>query len=133
MKGIILAGGKGTRLYPVTQVISKQLLPVYDKPLPVYGTGENVRDRLYTDDHCRAIDPVFGGDRKGHDMRYAIDPAKIHAELGWLPETKFADGIMKTIAWYLDNRAWWEEIVSGEYRDYYERMYGGRQISAREG
>ena len=65
-------------------------------------------------------------DRKGHDMRYAIDPAKIHAELGWLPETMFADGIQKTIQWYLDNRAWWEEIISGEYQNYYEKMYGNR-------
>lgn len=65
-------------------------------------------------------------DRKGHDMRYAIDPTKIHKELGWLPETKFADGIQKTIRWYLDNRAWWETIISGEYRDYYEKMYGNR-------
>ena len=65
-------------------------------------------------------------DRKGHDMRYAIDPAKIHAELGWLPETKFEDGIKRTIRWYLDHRAWWETIVSGEYRSYYERMYGNR-------
>lgn len=136
-----------------------------DKPLPVYGEGLNVRDWLYVEDHCKAIDLILrsgkvgevyniGGhnemrnidivkiiceklgkpeslityvtDRKGHDMRYAIDPAKIHAELGWLPETKFADGIEKTIQWYLDNRSWWEAIVSGEYRDYYERMYGGR-------
>lgn len=65
-------------------------------------------------------------DRKGHDMRYAIDPAKIHAELGWLPETMFADGIEKTIQWYLDNRAWWEEIISGEYQNYYEKMYDNR-------
>ena len=65
-------------------------------------------------------------DRKGHDMRYAIDPAKIHAELGWLPETKFSDGICKTVDWYLNNRNWWEEIVSGEYRDYYAKMYGNR-------
>ena len=65
-------------------------------------------------------------DRKGHDMRYAIDPAKIHRELGWLPETKFADGIVKTVRWYLDNRSWWEEIVSGEYQNYYAKMYGNR-------
>ena len=136
-----------------------------DKPLPVYGTGENVRDWLYVEDHCKAIDMILhngrvgevyniGGhnemrnidivkiickalgkpeslityvtDRKGHDMRYAIDPTKIHRELGWLPETKFADGIQKTIRWYLDNRAWWETIISGEYRDYYEKMYGNR-------
>ncbi len=136
-----------------------------DKPLPVYGTGENVRDWLYVDDHCKAIDLIMregrvgevyniGGhnemanidivklicralgkpeslitfvtDRKGHDMRYAIDPAKIHAELGWLPETMFAEGIQKTIRWYLENREWWETIVSGEYRNYYEKMYGNR-------
>ena len=135
------------------------------KPLPVYGEGKNVRDWLYVEDHCRAIDLIVrkgrigevynvGGhnemanidivkliirelgqredlityvtDRKGHDLRYAIDPAKIHSELGWLPETKFADGIKKTIRWYLDNRGWWEEIVSGEYRNYYEKMYGNR-------
>ena len=65
-------------------------------------------------------------DRKGHDMRYAIDPTKIHNELGWLPETKFEDGIKKTIQWYLDNRGWWEEIISGEYQNYYEKMYGNR-------
>ena len=136
-----------------------------DKPLPVYGEGLNVRDWLYVEDHCRAIDLVMrqgtvgevynvGGhnemrnidivklilselgkpeslithveDRKGHDRRYAIDPTKIHAELGWLPETRFADGIRRTIRWYLDNRSWWETIVSGEYRDYYEKMYGHR-------
>ena len=136
-----------------------------DNPLPVYGKGENIRDWLYVEDHCKAIDLIIrkgrvgevyniGGhnemknidivrlickaldkpeslityvtDRKGHDMRYAIDPTKIHNELGWLPETKFADGIQKTIRWYLDNRDWWEEIISGEYQNYYERMYAGR-------
>ena len=136
-----------------------------DKPLPVYGQGINVRDWLYVEDHCRAIDLVvrqgtpgevynIGGhnemrnidivkmicrevgkpeslitfvtDRKGHDMRYAIDPAKIHAALGWLPETKLEDGLRKTVRWYLDNRAWWETIVSGEYREYYEKMYHNR-------
>ncbi len=65
-------------------------------------------------------------DRKGHDMRYAIDPTKIHSELGWLPETKFADGLKKTIDWYLENREWWQNIISGEYKDYYERMYGNK-------
>ena len=65
-------------------------------------------------------------DRKGHDMRYAIDPAYIHQKLGWLPETRFEDGIQKTIRWYLDNRSWWENIVNGEYQSYYERMYGNR-------
>ncbi len=136
-----------------------------DKPLPVYGKGENVRDWLYVEDHCKAIDAILhkgrvgevynvGGhnemanidivkticrelgkpeslitfvtDRKGHDLRYAIDPTKIRDELGWLPETKFADGIKKTIRWYLDNEAWWKAIIAGEYRDYYEKMYGDR-------
>ena len=134
-----------------------------DKPLPVYGTGENVRDWLYVEDHCKAIDLIIhkgkagevynvGGhnemrnidivkfickelgkpeslityvsDRKGHDLRYAIDPTKIHTELGWLPETKFSDGIKKTVKWYLENRKCWEDIISGEYKNYYEKMYG---------
>ena len=142
-----------------------------NKPLPVYGEGLNVRDWLYVEDHCKAIDLIIhsgkvgevynvGGhnemknidivklicknldelgvtqgserlityvtDRKGHDLRYAIDPTKIHNELGWLPETKFEDGIKKTIKWYLENRSWWEQIISGEYQDYYEKMYGNK-------
>lgn len=136
-----------------------------DKPLPVYGEGLNVRDWLYVEDHCKAIDLIIhkgrvgevyniGGhnemknidivkmilkelgkpeslityvaDRKGHDMRYAIDPAKIHQELGWLPDIKFADGLKRTIQWYLDNQKWWMTIISGEYQAYYDRMYGKR-------
>ena len=135
------------------------------KKLPVYGDGKNVRDWLYVEDHCKAIDLIIHkgrvgevynvgghnekqnieivkiickelgkpeslithvGDRKGHDMRYAIDPTKIHSELGWLPETKFEDGIKKTIKWYLENREWWETIISGEYQNYYEKMYSNR-------
>jgi len=65
-------------------------------------------------------------DRKGHDMRYAIDPTKITNELGWSPETKFADGIKLTIDWYLNNKDWWERIISGEYQEYYKNMYEGR-------
>ena len=80
---------------------------------------------------CKELDKpesliTYVTDRKGHDMRYAIDPTKIHNELGWLPETRFEDGIKKTIQWYLDNRDWWEEIISGEYQDYYEKMYANR-------
>lgn len=60
---------------------------------------------------------TYVADRKGHDMRYAIDPTKIYNELGWLPETKFVDGIKKTIKWYLDNKEWWETIISGEYQN----------------
>lgn len=63
-------------------------------------------------------------DRKGHDLRYAIDPGKIGSELGWKPETAFSDGIKKTVQWYLDNPVWWEKIVSGEYKEYYKKMYG---------
>ncbi|MCR5201308.1 MAG: dTDP-glucose 4,6-dehydratase [Saccharofermentans sp.] len=138
---------------------------LHDESLPVYGDGLNVRDWLYVEDHCKAIDLIIhegkvgevynvGGhnemanidivklilkelgksedlityvtDRKGHDRRYAIDPTKIHNELGWLPETKFADGIVKTIKWYLDNESWWQPIISGEYQNYYEKMYGDK-------
>ena len=136
-----------------------------EKPLPVYGKGLNIRDWLYVEDHCKAIDLILrrgtvgevyniGGhnemanidivrlicrkldrpeslityvtDRKGHDMRYAIDPTKIHTELGWLPETCFAEGIERTIRWYLDHEDWWKTIVSGEYQRYYETMYANR-------
>ena len=132
-----------------------------EEKLPVYGEGLNIRDWLYVEDHCKAIDLILqrgtlgevyniGGhnemknidivhliceylqkplsliehvtDRKGHDQRYAIDPTKIHHELGWFPETKFKDGIGKTIQWYLDNQNWWKEIVSGEYQGYYQKM-----------
>ena len=138
-----------------------------DKKLPVYGDGRNVRDWLYVEDHCRAIDLILqkgrvgevynvGGhneranidvvktilkelgkseelieyvtDRKGHDRRYAIDPTKIQTELGWQPETKFEDGIKKTIKWYLEHRDWWMGIISGDYRSYYERMYDSRAV-----
>ena len=68
----------------------------------------------------------FVTDRKGHDRRYAIDPTKISRELGWLPQTKFDDGIKLTVDWYLNNRAWWEKIISGEYQNYYAKMYGNR-------
>ena len=136
-----------------------------DKPLPVYGKGENVRDWLYVEDHCSAIDLIIhkgsvgevyniGGhnertnlqvvktvlrelnkpeslityvtDRPGHDRRYAIDPAKIHAELGWLPATTFDNGIHRTVQWYLNNQPWWKHIISGKYQDYYKKMYANR-------
>lgn len=163
------------------------------KKLPVYGKGENVRDWLYVEDHCKAIDLVvregrdgqvynvgghnemknidivkltiktihnmmenepelrkvlrkqeldengdiridwindglitFVTDRLGHDQRYAIDPTKIKNELGWYPETKFADGIVKTIRWNLEHQDWIKEVTSGEYQKYYEQMYGNR-------
>ena len=152
--------------------------------LPVYGDGKNVRDWLYVEDHCKAIDVVIndgklgevynvGGhnekqnieivkividtinklmnendeykkvldtdleninydlinyvtDRKGHDRRYAIDPTKITNDLGWYPETKFEDGIVKTIKWYLENQEWVQDVTSGDYQKYYEQMYSNR-------
>lgn len=136
-----------------------------DKPLPVYGKGENVRDWLYVKDHCIAIDMIvrngtvgevynIGGhnekrnidvvkiilkelgksedlisfvtDRPGHDRRYAIDPRKIGKELGWEPTTLFDEGIKMTIKWYLDNESWLHNIISGEYQNYYEKMYKNR-------
>ncbi|MDR0686372.1 MAG: dTDP-glucose 4,6-dehydratase [Dysgonamonadaceae bacterium] len=152
--------------------------------LPVYGDGSNVRDWLFVEDHCKAIDMVIAGgklgqvynvgghnemknidivkltistvrrlieenseyrsalktdieninenlitfvkDRPGHDLRYAIDPTKITDELGWIPETRFADGIVKTIRWYLENQDWVKDVTSGDYQKYYEQMYGNR-------
>lgn len=136
--------------------------------LPVYGDGLNIRDWLYVDDHCKAIDKVIslgkigetyniGGhnertniyivktiikylnenvdnsineelikyveDRKGHDRRYGIDPAKIGNELRWCPETTFEEGIIKTIQWYLNNKEWMHKVTSGEYQNYYKLMY----------
>lgn len=121
-----------------------------DEPLPVYGNGQNVRDWLYVEDHCSAIDLIIhsgklgeiynvGGhnehtnldvvktilrsvgkpetlidfvpDRKGHDLRYAIDPRKITDELGWVPVTTFEIGIKQTICWYLENRDWWSPLL----------------------
>lgn len=133
-----------------------------DESLPVYGTGENVRDWLHVYDHCVAIDLIIrngrvgevynvGGhnertnlevvktilraldkpeslityvaDRKGHDMRYAIDPTKLETELGWKPKYNFDTGIQQTIQWYLDNKEWWQNILSGEYQNYFQKMY----------
>ena len=143
-------------------IISRALA---DESLPVYGTGENVRDWLYVKDHCAAIDKVIhngregevynvGGhtertnlqvvktilkelgkpeslitfvtDRKGHDRRYAIDPTKIETELGWSPTTPFDEGIKLTIDWYLTHKQWWQNIINGDYQNYYEKMYGNR-------
>ncbi len=134
-----------------------------DKNLPVYGKGVNVRDWLYVEDHCKAIDLIIHGgipgeiynvgghnertnievvktilrylskpeslityvkDRAGHDLRYAIDPSKITAALGWKPETDFDSGMKKTIDWYLANTEWIDEIKSGEYAEYSKRIYG---------
>ncbi|PID80883.1 dTDP-glucose 4,6-dehydratase [bacterium DOLJORAL78_65_58] len=140
--------------------------------LPVYGDGKNVRDWLFVQDHCRAVDLVMrrgepgevyniGGcnemrnielvtllvdklgrsrdlitfvpDRPGHDLRYAIDAGKIMDRLGWAPTVDFATGLQRTVDWYLENRTWWEQIRSGEYRAFYERMYGRQGRHATDG
>ena len=141
-----------------------------NKPLPVYGKGENVRDWLFVNDHARAIDVIFhkgklnetyniGGfnewknidlikviiktvdkmlgrdegtsdklityvtDRAGHDLRYAIDSTKLKNELGWEPSLQFEEGIEKTVKWYLDNKEWMDNVNSGDYQEYYKKMY----------
>lgn len=157
----------------------EKLIPLFinnirhDKPLPIYGKGENVRDWLYVVDHARAIDIIFhkgkiaetyniGGfnewknidlihvliktvdrllgrsegtseklityvtDRAGHDLRYAIDSGKLKNELGWEPSLQFEEGIEKTVKWYLDNQEWLDEVTSGDYQGYYDRMYNNR-------
>jgi dTDP-glucose 4,6-dehydratase len=157
----------------------EKLIPLFinnivnNKPLPVYGKGENVRDWLFVNDHARAIDVIFhkgklgdtyniGGfnewknidlikvmirtvdrllsrevgasdklityvtDRAGHDLRYAIDSTKLKEELGWQPSLQFEEGIEKTVAWYLDNKEWLENITSGDYKEYYEKNYNNK-------
>ncbi len=140
-----------------------------DQPLPVYGQGLQVRDRLYVEDHCEALDLLlhrgevgeaynisadnerpnievvetilemlekpkslirFVEDRPGHDQRYSMDSSKIRA-LGWSPRHDFQATIGKTVAWYQENRSWWERVKSGQYREYYERMYGRRLAEAK--
>jgi len=143
------------------------------KPLPVYGSGNNVRDWLWVNDHALAIDTIFhngrigesynvGGlnewtnievvrflcrlmdkkldreegeseklitfvtDRKGHDLRYAIDATKLETELGWRPSITFEEGLEKTVDWYLENQDWTDKITSGSYHAYYENMYLNR-------
>jgi dTDP-glucose 4,6-dehydratase len=157
----------------------EKLIPLFinnivkNKPLPVYGKGENVRDWLFVDDHARAIDVIFhngklgetyniGGfnewknidlikviikavdrllgrvegtsdklityvtDRAGHDLRYAIDSSKLKDELGWEPSLQFEEGIEKTVAWYLDNNEWLDNVTSGNYKEYYIKNYNNK-------
>ncbi len=165
-----------------TYQFPEKLIPLFinnirhNKPLPVYGKGENVRDWLFVEDHARAIDLIFhqgkvgetyniGGfnewknidlikvmikvtdrllgrpegsseklityvtDRAGHDLRYAIDSTKLHRELGWEPSLQFEEGIEKTVKWYLENQEWLDQVTSGDYQKYYEKMYGDRQVT----
>jgi dTDP-glucose 4,6-dehydratase len=136
-----------------------------DRELPIYGDGTNIRDWIYVEDHCQALDLILhhgrsgeiyniGGnseltnlevvrtilsildkpeslirfvkDRPGHDRRYAMDFSKLHKELGWYPKVKFEKGIQKAINWYMTHQEWWQRIKTGEYKEYYERMYGKR-------
>jgi dTDP-glucose 4,6-dehydratase len=136
-----------------------------DRELPIYGDGLNVRDWIYVEDHCHAIDAIMhrgkggeiyniGGasertnlevvrtilevlgkpeslirfvkDRPGHDRRYAMNFSKLKKELGWEPTVTFEEGIQKTVTWYVEHQAWWQRIKTGEYLEYYERMYGNR-------
>ena len=159
----------------------EKLIPLFinnirhNKPLPVYGKGDNVRDWLFVEDHARAIDTIFhrgrpaatyniGGfnewrnidiirllisitdrmlgrvegtslslithveDRKGHDLRYAIDSTLLKNELGWTPSLQFEEGLERTVRWYLDNSDWVDHITNGEYAGYYEKMYAQRRI-----
>jgi dTDP-glucose 4,6-dehydratase len=138
---------------------------IEDKELPIYGDGMYVRDWIYVEDHCRALDMVLhhgkegevyniGGqsekpnlsvaktvldrlrkphsllrfvtDRPGHDRRYAIDFSKIERALGWKPSVSFEEGIRLTVEWYQDHPEWWQKIKTGEYLEYYTRMYGHR-------
>jgi dTDP-glucose 4,6-dehydratase len=136
-----------------------------DHPLPLYGDGMNVRDWIYVEDHCAALDLVLRGgrpgevynigasnertnqeltelilgvlgkplsliryvsDRPGHDRRYALDATKMRAEFEWRPMHTFDDALRRTVQWYRDNRTWWQRVKSGDYRTYYQRMYGER-------
>lgn len=147
----------------------------HNKQIPVYGTGENIRDWLWVNDHARAIDVIYhnakdgetyniGGinewtnidlikklceimdnklgrgkgtserlitfitDRKGHDLRYAIDSSKLQRELGWKPSLQFAEGLENTVNWYLENEEWLDNVTSGNYQKYYEKQYAGREV-----
>ncbi|MCR5202711.1 MAG: dTDP-glucose 4,6-dehydratase [Lachnospiraceae bacterium] len=109
---LIIRNGKEGEVYNIGGHNEKTNLEVVKTVLNALGKSEDLI--------------TYVTDRPGHDMRYAIDPTKIHNELGWLPETKFEDGIKQTIDWYLNNKPWWEHIISGEYQNYYEKQYGNR-------
>jgi dTDP-glucose 4,6-dehydratase len=163
------ANNVGPRQYPEKAIPLFVTNALDDQPLPIYGQGLQVRDRLYVDDHCEALDLLlhrgevgeaynisadnerpnievaetilqllekprslirFVEDRPGHDQRYSMDSQKMRA-LGWSPRHDFTAAIEKTVAWYRENRSWWEKVKSGEYREYYQRMYGRRLAEAK--
>lgn len=163
------ANNVGPYQYPEKAVPLFTINAIEDEPLPVYGEGLQVRDWLFVEDNCRALDMLFHEgelgeaynisadneranievvqtilemlekpkslirfveDRPGHDQRYSLDSSKIRA-LGWTPEHDFGAALEKTVAWYRDHRGWWERIRSGEYREYYERMYAHRLAESR--
>jgi len=109
---LIIRRGTVGEVYNIGGHNERKNIDVVKTILKILGKGEDLIE--------------FVTDRKGHDQRYAIDPTKISNELGWTPQTNFDDGIKKTVAWYLDNRAWWEKIISGEYKNYYAKMYDNR-------
>ena len=169
----------GPRQFPEKLIPLVILNALSGKPLPIYGTGENIRDWLHVEDHCEAIVAVlekgapgecynigghseranidvvrsicrildklrptaapyekqitFVADRPGHDLRYAIDAAKIEQEIGWVPRRRFEEGLRETVGWYLENTAWVENIQSGEYRQWLETNYSGRLYEAAGG
>lgn len=109
---VILQKGKVGEIYNIGGHNERANIDVVKAILKQLGKGEDQIEHV--------------ADRKGHDRRYAIDPTKIHEELGWLPTTNFEDGIRETVQWYLNNRDWWMGIISGDYQTYYDRMYSNR-------
>lgn len=109
---LILHKGAAGEVYNIGGREERANIDVVKTILKILGKGEDLI--------------TFVADRPGHDLRYAIDPAKIENSLGWKREYSFEQGIAVTVEWYLQNRTWWERIVNGAYKDYYEKMYGGR-------
>lgn len=163
------ANNIGPRQHPEKAVSLFVTNALDDEPLPVYGQGLQMRDRLYVDDDCEALDLLlhsgevgqayniaadnertnlevaetilellekpkslirFVEDRPGHDQRYSMDSSRLRA-LGWSPRHDFRAAIQKTVDWYRENRWWWEKVKSGQYREYYQQMYGRRLAEAK--
>ena len=163
------ANNIGPRQHPEKAVPLFVTNALQDLPLPVYGEGLQVRDRLYVEDNCEALDLIlhkgtpgevynvgadnerpnidvaetilgllhkprslirFIEDRTNHDTRYSMDTTKVRA-LGWQPRHDFGAAMAKTVAWYADNRWWWEKVRSGEYAAYYQSQYADRLANSR--